>query len=333
MSKLVFIFLVLSTLFSQETEISKFFKYVMDIEFSQDILIGEISSLDVKDNNLLITDMIGSKVYLFDINGKLITELNAEDCIPGFHWRPMFAKYYEDGILVINSSPWGYRFSTDGDCKGSMDDEFIAPLDLCFLNNKKIVGYYNELDPYLAILTSSGETETKFGKFDNEFKNFRHRFEGGGLISDENDNIYQLESYTWKIKKYDKTGKFIGTIGTKPSFFRQIERDLDSNPVRVIRDFRKIVDGKTLVNSIFLLSKNIILIQYESSSSNNSMTFYLQIISNTGKDLIQELIRVSSPVLFAKDNYIYLSEQPSMTNGILPNPKLKVYKINDGKLK
>lgn len=310
----------------ENTIFEEYFNYTQTVKFRDDILIGAISFLDVSnDGRLLITDQISNKVILLNGTGESkLNELSVDDCYPGFNWRPIYAKFSVNEILLLNSIPWGFRFSHTGECQKIMDKEFIAPLHINFLNDGKIVGFYNEHEPYLALMNKEGVTIKKFGEYNKDFINFLYRYEGGGVICDKDDNIYQISPYNWEISKYSSNGKFIGKIGTKPTLFRQIEKDLSSSPAEVLKEFDSIINGKTLVHSIHLLSTLRILVQYTIINYSGTK-FFLQVLNLEGEQIIPKLIEIQEPVLCAKNSKIYLSHQPEMLNGNLPNPEIKVY--------
>jgi len=329
MKKLILIIAIItySLCSAQNNEIFKTIRKISEFTFPKELTIAEVTFIDVNQQYYLITDRISKKVYLINRQGaQKVKELSVEKCDPGFTWRPIIARFVKDGILLLNSIPWGYRFSSDGNCLGKMDIKFVAPLLVSGMRNGDIIGFYNSKEPFLCIMDKYGEEKKKFGQFSNEFKNFLYRYEGGGLVLDEYDNIYQIDSYDWQIKKFDSNGKFTRIIGKKPPFFRKIEKDISNDPVKLMKEFGELIENKTTTQSMYLLAKNKILIQYFSTNAKRNRVF-IQIVDYNGNELQSSEIAGTKRILFAQDNKLYFYNQPDLKNGILPNPKIEIYEF------
>ncbi|MGQ9798059.1 MAG: hypothetical protein ACUVRG_02025 [Ignavibacterium sp.] len=328
---IIFPFLMIEfnhSLFAQTREINFYnlVTKVRTIKPDEKILIGSINSLDIdKNGNILITDRVANQVYLLDPNGKLIRTLLPDSCHPGFNWRPFDAKFDKSGnILVLNANPWGYRFYKNGKCLGKMDIKFLAPLHISFLSDSSIVGYYNDLErPHLKMMDNLGREKFKFGRFPDEFKRIIYRLEGGGLITDKDDNIYQLNVISPEIFKYNKHGKLLKSFYKNPSYYQNIERDfLNDNPANVLSEVPKLLKDKTLALSLFLFNDDKLLIQFMQGNY-----YIIQICSLDGKYMKDE-ISIDKQILLAKHGLIYLTYQPEPDKkGNLPNPIIEVYKL------
>jgi len=302
-------------------------KKIKVITINDSLLIGDITYLDIdSENNLLITDMLSKKVYLFNTDDGVIKTLSPEKCTPGFNWQPFKAIFDKKGnIFVLNSAPWGYRFSADGNCLGNMDLSFIAPAHLAFLGNGSIVGYYNYGDGnHLKCMDNKGREIFRFGKFPKDFERLIYRFEGGGLITDSNDYIYHVNVNSPLVTKYDSKGNFIKSFMNEPSYLRKIERDLTSDdPLNALKEVPKLLANKTITTGIFLYEKNKILVQLSQSNY-----FGIELYNSDGKYLLTKEIILDKKILTAKNGYIYLAEQPPPDKqGNLPNPIIEVYKL------
>lgn len=321
------------TVFSQKREINFYnnAKKLKTIKFDDSLVIGDITYLDTDiNNNILVTDMLSKKVYLFNSDGGLIKTLSTEKCTPGFNWQPYKAMFDRKGnIVVLNSAPWGYRFNADGNCFGDMDISFIAPAHLAFLENGSMVGYYNYGDGnHLKYMDNTGKEKFRFGKFPKDFERLIYRFEGGGLITDNNDNIYQVNVSSPLVTKYDKKGNFIKEFMNKPSYLRIIEKDLSNNdPVNALKEVPKLLENKTTTTALFLYENNKILVLLS-----HSKYFGIELYNTDGKYLLNKELILDKKILAAKNGYIYLLLQPPPDKqGNLPNPVVEVYKLQSNK--
>lgn len=298
---------------------------IKTIKFDESILLGDISFLDIDDKkNLLLTDRVSQNVFLFSENGKLINTLSTEKCTPGFNWNPQKAYFNrQGGIVVINNAPWGYRFKSDGNCLTGMNLYFLPPLHLAFKEDGIMIGYYILDDGnHLKIMSKSGKEMKKIGTFPNGFKNLISRFEGGGLITDENDNIYQLNVNSPKVFKYSKDGVLIYDFMNRPSYLRLVDEDISEDPSKHFKQINNLAN-KTLSLGLFLLDKHKILVLL-SKNKNIGMEVY----NTDGKYLLKREIIIDKMILAAKDGLIYVSVQPPLdSEGKLPNPFIEIYKL------
>lgn len=301
-------------------------KYIKTITFSEKILIGNINFLDVNESvGILVTDRIAGEVYLFEESGNFINKVSPVLCYPGFNWRPIFSKFDKKGnILVINGGPWGFRFDSSGNCIGPMDISFLPPVHLDFLSNGQLVGYYNLDDGnQLKMMNSIGEKLFSFGNFPDEYKNLIYRLEGGGIVVDKHNNIYQVNVINPEIFKFNSEGQLINSFAKFPTYFRHVEKDLkQNNPVQIMHELPILLNHKTLVHGMFLYDEDILLLVFD-----NQKFFGLQFVNTSGEYLLNEELFIDRPVLSAKNGKIYLLNQPDLKNNFLPNPEIEVYEI------
>jgi hypothetical protein len=310
---------------------NNYFKKSNDIQLDNKILVAVISDLDIdSEGNLLVTDNVGKNVYLFDEKGRLKKKLSADSCHPGFNWIPLYARFSKNNeILVVNSGPWGFRFKKNGNCLGDMDQTYLASLHVCFKNNGNIIGYYNDYEngeAYLEEMDSLGKAIRRFGQFPKEFKNIISRLEGGGLVCDDNDNIYQLDVTSPNIVKYGPDGKYITTLFRAPSYFRRIVEDIkdySENPMKFMKQVKNLFENNTISFSLQLLDTKKIMILLL-----NNKKYGIEIFDLDGKFLLNDELITDKYIIAAKNGNIYVVIQPSMDkNGNLPNPKIEVYKF------
>jgi len=76
---------------------------------------------------------------------------------------------------------------------------------------------------YLLLKDINGRMIKKFGKFSKEFPNLLKRLEGGGIVVDSNNRIYQCEVHSPIIKVYHQRGNYIDSFGIYPEYYKEIE--------------------------------------------------------------------------------------------------------------
>ncbi len=299
-----------------------------EIILENKIIISSIAHLDIDDkDNLLITDIRGKQVLIFSREGKFIRKLSLEDCNPGFAWYPIKAKYSynSERIFLVNSIPWGFRFKGNGECLSAADKLFIAPFDFCFNPSGNIVGYYTTpIGSSIKIMDQFGSSKKEFKADLNEFKNLIYRIEGGGIITDDNGFIYQMNVISPTIYKYNPEGKFIKAIDVTPSFFRKADIDISPDPVQVMQNIGKMFKSYSFVASLHLLDTNKILIQYFHGRDR-----FFSVVDLEGEFIIEE-IQTEKLFIAAKNGKLYMVIQPEPDkNGILSNPKIEVYNLKE----
>ncbi len=321
--------IALSGQIKNEINFSKYFTKESTVKLSDKTVICEITALDYSGKNYLITDVYGKKVFLFDAkSGMLHCELNAAKTSPGYNWNPLVSYFNKEGIFVHNNMPWGYRFDTNGLGKGNMSSKFLGTPYFCFQTNGNFVGLYLSNNSYLSLMTNAGENIKNSNNIDFEYPNMINRYEGGGIIADEKDNIYQITCYDWKIKKYDRDLNYIKTIGSRPPYFDKIEHDLQNKrPTPGHNDLRNTLKDKSTILNMFYFAKGKILIQYYTPTKKKN-PIGIMIIDTEGNRITKEEIMIDRKIVLAKDNKIYLAIQPKGDANHLPNPIIEVYRYN-----
>ncbi len=302
------------------------FTKIKEINLSSKVVIGAIGAIDVfKKDNILVTDVISKKVFLFDNEGNLLKVLQPENCTPGFKLIPSFAMFNKKGdIYVINEIASGYIFNNNGDCIGAMDNFMHYP-HVAFLNDGDIIAYSNKGDGnYLVLATKTGKQLQKFGIFPNSYKHIIEIVRGGGLVTDDKNFIYQANVIGPEIIVY-KGNKFSGKIENYNVKFNSIGSDIKnpSDPLSMVNKFKELTINNTIIENLFLADSNLLLIQLY-----HEKKYSAQLVSTDGDKYLNKAIQLDSPFIFAKDGYAYDIIQPKPIKNRLPNPLIIVYKIN-----
>jgi hypothetical protein len=306
------------------------FRLTGTVRLDSAAMVGEVWSLAVSSRgDLLVADRMTHAVYLFAPNGTLRTKLGAEPCHPGFVWDPLVVMFnYSDEIYVVNnSSPRAYRFRKDGTCSGPLDLSFIPTPYMCFDRSGNLYGYYAivQQEP-LRKMDARGKLIHAWGEFPRGFIGVIDRVEGGGIACDDDGNIYWAVVTHPTIWKYNRSFHLVMEISDPPAYYRQVAPApslIGGGSANIMKEIGQRVKDRNLTVSLHLLAKNKLLIQYETRHG-----YGLQVFSVKGENLMKEDLRVGSPVRFARDNRIYIVEQPAPDkNGYLPNPEIKIYTL------
>lgn len=308
---------------------NQYFEFVKEITLPSDMILGDITAIDTYGDKIVIADKFGKNAYLINNNGKLLKRLNTDECHPGIKWFPYNAYFNKKGYIYIinNSPPWGFRFDKNGKCLGPVDATFVGAYWFAFTINDQIIGY-NQSNKYnknsLILMDAKGKEIKIFGVFPEAFKNLINRRRAGGLVTDKDDNIYQLNVCSYEITKYDKDGKYLKTLKCKPNRYLAPERDYSDTKdmQQMMRESRSMNDF-TNPERLYLLDENIIATEYW-----NKGVLELTLCDLEGNRLnINPITYEKQKSLFAKNGFLYFTFQADAdVKGNMPNPTIKIYR-------
>jgi len=308
---------------------NRYFEYVKKITLPNNMLVGDITSIDTFEDRIVMVDKLGKNVYLVTSNGKLIKTLNSDECNPGIKWLPYRAYFNKRGdiYVLINYPPWGFRFDKNGKCVGPVDRTFLGTFWYAFTLDNNIIGY-NRTNKYktnsLILMDEKGKEIKNFGVFPQEFKNLISTQMGGGLVADYEDNIYQLNVCSFEITVYNKKGELLKKINCRPNKYIPPQKDISKavNPQQIRKDFASLGDF-TNPERLYMLDKNVLAAEYW-----NMGTLELVLCDYEGIRLNKLPINYEKDKsLLAKDGLLYFAVQPDINkNGDIPNPYISVYR-------
>ena len=314
----------------------KYFEKVRTVRFDEPdtLLIGSIDRIDIDPaGRWLIVDRKGEQVLLFDATGTLLASLDPRTCHPGFTFWPMGAKFGSDEfILVLNSNAgqWGYRFTTEGACLGSVDREFVMPVST-FLDidpTGALYGAYVWPDREMRYMSAAGQTLMEFPLPPSKYPNADLRFSTGGLIAD-GAHLFYASALGPDILKIALDGTLVGRISERSSWFRSPRRDLPSDlPSGISRQAFKVVGEwvatATPTWSIFELTDQTFMVQY---TNGNQRGVGYQVFTKDGK-LVAEELGLQPLFIHGENGLVYHVVHPGMdSQGELPNPYVDVYQF------
>lgn len=338
-----------------DSEFLKYFTKAKTIKLDEKAPIQLIYSLDAdKNGKILITDT-KLKVFLFSSEGKLIKELKSDDCHPGINWKPTSAIFKQNGeIFVQNAFPGCMRFTNEGKCLKKVDDkDFVPGILMSSFTDGSFITYNNAIIPGVipfCIYNQDGKPITKFGKQQEEFKNFIKQLllmSIGGMVVDKKDIIYRVNFNKTEILKYDRTGKQLGTIFRKPDKYIQLREDIPilsipkinySDKADVEKNKKAMKKFKEETNKyaectysekLFLLDSDLLLLIYTIGDDHG-----VQIFNTNGTYLLKKDLKIfdgMKPIL-AKNGYLYFIEDADTKKDPDKfNPGIVVYKYTGKK--
>lgn len=314
-----------------ESYISAAFHKTHVISFSGNdtLLIGEVSAIDIgRDGRLVIIDEIGKQAILFEGNGAYITHLDASQCNPEVRFFPTGAKIKPDShVLVLGTSPWGFLFDGNGQCKSTMSIEFTSTrhYGLVVDDADKMIGLYSTgTGQVLRFMDGFGRSlrEVKLSK--SPAPGVDYRWRGGGLVKTAKHLYFATPSSA--LIQLDLEGLPVREFEFENRWFRQIKQDVpdpfDPDSRRLFRNLRRVDRNKSRVDNVLLLDDDLVMVQYHNGADRGAG---LQVFDDAG-NLVTELVQGDDFFIYARDGLAYRVVQPDMDgSGNLPNPHLEVY--------
>ncbi len=283
----------------------KHFKLAGTVRFDvpSTLILAQIDWIDRDaSGRWLITDQVGDQVMLFDAGGGLIASLNPTPCHPGLEFRPMEARFgAEDFIFVLNSgNQWGYRFTAEGECLGSVDREFSSPGSFDIDPTGKLYGDYDWPERTIREMDRAGATVKELPLPKSRFPNASRRFGQGGLVAD-GEHIFYAPPVEPEILKFAPDGTLIQRISRHSSWFRSPNKDLPPDAASVFAAMKDFVASMPLGPwGLFELTDEHLMIQY----SNRERGTGYQVFTKDG-ELIAEELGLRHVFMFGNNGRIY----------------------------
>jgi hypothetical protein len=314
-----------------ESYISPAFRKTHTISFSGNdtLLIGEVSAIDLgSDGRLVIIDQIGWQAILFEGNGAYITHLDARQCNPEARFLPTGAKIRPDSqILVLGTSPWGFLFDGDGQCKRAMSIEFAGTShnDLALENADKMIGICSMgTGQVLRFMDGFGRSIREVKLSESPAPGVDYRWVGGGLVKTTKHLYFATPSSA--LIQLDLEGRPVRVFEFENSWFRQIKQDV-TNPFdldipQLFRHLSRVGQNRSMVKDVLLLDDDLVMIQYYNGAARGAG---LPVFDDAG-NLVTELLKGDDFFTHARNGLAYRVVQPDTDDpGNFPNPHLEVY--------
>lgn len=323
-----------------DQEFLKYFKKVKTIQLDEKAPIKVILQLDVDKSGQILVSDVGGETFLFSPDGKLIKGLNSDECSPGMKWKLPRAAFLKSGeILKYDFLQQAVLFKNNGSClKKSNSKNFGSTFFSSFLDGSVI--YYNsfnmkDISPF-TICDKDGKELIKFGTILKEFPNASiYLSSKGGMTVDDNDIIYQAFFNNAQINKYDRTGKFLGSIFRKPDRYILLRNDMPkidinrakANDQQYVAEMDKYFVEYTYVDALYILDNSLIMLAYTYKEETG-----LQIFNTGGNYLLNNDLKLDKKTRIgtAKNGCLYFISKPDIKNyndnSSNYNPRIEVYK-------
>lgn len=320
--------------FINSPSFQRYFKRLGRIELSDDVLIGEFSSLQISPSGrLLIHDRTGHDVFLFEPDGRLVRTLSSEGCDPGLPWKPEGAVFSPTGeIFVTNNRNRDVLFNADGFCTRLVDRGLVPSRSTVLTESGDLFALVTQGSSgrYIQHFDIDGIARPRIAE-SNEFSVILPLLIAGGLAQDDTGRLYLGLPVGAQISVFDTSGTDLGRVGTAPEYFRPIERDLPDNHAR--RAIFGVMETSSSIVAISLLDTDTLILfirngfeDYETSEK----TIGLHVMSTSGETLTSIPILLSgykTMLLGARDGLLYRATYPDVDSDDDGNQSLIVYRF------
>ena len=288
------------------------------------LLLAGINQIDIGPaGRWLVTDRLGEQVLLLDSTGMLQASLDPSVCHPGFEFTPVKSRFGSDEVIFIATSGnhWGYRFTSEGQCLGSVDPEFALPKFLDIDPIGRVYSAYAYPDGMkLKHMSATGTNLDEIPLPPSKFPNATRRYDQGGLVAD-GTHIYYAPAPEPEILKLSLDGKLLMRISKRSSWFRSPAKDLSPDVAGLfaaMKDFNASIPW-----SLFELTDQLLMIQY----TNRERGTGYQVFTKDGA-LVAEELGLNMLFVHGANGRVYRSVQPGLdAQGELPNPYIEVYEF------
>lgn len=264
----------------------------------------KISDFDIVNGRIYISDMGNFRWSVFDTSGNFIKSAQ-----PFYNPKKIKEIYAENPSIIEN---YKNKF-------------YVSVIDIQY--NREL---QQSKSKAIAVLDTSLKINKVFGYMDAVYSKFRIYYATGVITVDENGSIYYSQRHTYKIYKYDNTGRFIKVFGIKGKF-REINENITAN-LSYEELKRKWMDFSE-TNSIFSSPQGYVFFQFDDMTEKIYITkswldriHYLKVYDTNG-NYIPSDIKLPG-WLIAVDNegklYIYENDEPG--NRIVGVYELKIIK-------
>lgn len=236
------------------------------IVLPDDVLLSS-AQLVVNDDYLGIFDRSQKLFLLYDHEtGEFLTKINASDSFPGFNWTPIQPKLLENEVFFTNSAPWGVYITYDNTVTQVAGHKFLATSAYDFVHDSLYIGFYTQHngEHELRGVDRDDQLVLRFDKVQLEFPNLAYRSDEKNQVLYHEDYIYFLSAYTNTIYVFNLSGQLERSFALDLEGFLKPGRDLrkvpGGNTQKLIQDWVQVTKGRSVVNRIYALSDNELLI-------------------------------------------------------------------------
>ncbi len=294
-------------------------------------LIGSVTQIDVSDDGrILLSDQFRNSVYLYDIASHQMKALSPDACHESLNWVPLDARFGPGRIYVMNNGPWGYLFSSAGDCEGEVDESFSLPRDIAFADDGTMYGYYpGPTGVELRIMDESGGL-IEAVPMEVSLPHLTGRVGSGGIDAD-NAYVYVSVSTDPHLHRYDRSNGRVERIAWTPPRFRSASGpDIDPGlpSEELFPAVRDLLRQSSLAARVYFLNNGMIVHQHFNSylPQDDARRYSLSFISSSSTPRVISHTFVDRPIAYARDNRLYRVILPDDIEGV-SNPMIEIIEL------
>lgn len=277
------------------------------IVIPDNIFVGDIATLDVEGDKILITDESIQQVLLFD-SQKWI-KLDPTVCHPGFRFSPIEAHFGdEEEIFISNSTIWGFRFKKNSDCVGAAHKDFLAPEKLHY--SDLVVGLSTDFEQSIIKVWNKDGSRTDVAfSFPNKFPNAEYRLKHAG-IAKLDDDIFVVNTLEPEIHKFEiSTGNHFSNSFNSEKF-KENKSDVPQsvNDPKLFKRLGEIFSSKSTNVDLFLVNEEYGVVVTATRSDNkkvyNCTFFSVEDLSISGEIELNEM-----PIYIGNDKAVFVNRK------------------------
>jgi hypothetical protein len=294
------------------------------IALSESAAVGEVSAADRNANgDLLVVDHIGNAVYVFGQRGQLLSELDPRGCGISYRFRPIYARFIGEEILVVNSDPWGLRFDHRGRCLGTLSAAFEAPAEIAISGESDVFGYF-PWDGTVKSYSRNGSVVSSFATPEFRYPNAAARVEGGG-IAVVGEELFVAEPFATEILVLNRDGRLLRTIDLHPLGLATPASDLgEGSAPEAMREAANLVSTASVIVMIAEVVPGVLLVQYRHPDRSMGIALF-----DADGRLLGHDPTFRNRIMYAGNGVALTVDQPDVDDrGYLPNPQFTTHTFN-----
>jgi len=327
------------------------FEKVRDVQLStqRDALIGRVTDLVIaSDGRIIVADDMGRQVLMFSPEGKFLRRIGRFGDGPGeYHSPSLVTVDPEQNIYVFDPTlAKVFIFDAEGNFKRLIfTREFVSRMAATssgvYLQEFTFQGR-NSIFQY----DTTGKLIRTFSSIPENFRELLMRLSaGGGLVADDQGNLYQITVAKYEILKFSPDGSLMAKFARTPPFLKPYPEKLPSH-ANDRRKFNELIFDRTLIHRLFYLKPGLLLVQLINHDAQRRPTVFFEIYDVYGRFVtgFPQVYNVfgrllSGKPLFGGDlvpNLVISSFDSSIcfeihihndSTGVALNPKLAFYRL------
>lgn len=317
---------------SVQSSFADLFQLVKEVQLdtSGGNYIGMISDVALtSEGHIIVTDhSIARQAFMFSSSGSFIGRIGGVGRGPGEYQNPAFVRLDKDGNIYITDigSDKLLVYTANREYKNSF--QLKKNPNRVAVNSK---GIYFQLFDFsekstLFHFSPEGKLLNSFSPIDEKFKPLLlFLYAGGGLVSDKDDNLYQLTVAKYEITKFSHSGTVLAKFRRDAAFLREHTASLPD--LRDRKAWQKLSYERTLIHNMFYLDPGFLLVQCINHDEKRNPDFVMEIFDLDGNLKAGEIHLPNMVVASAEDFICFVEQPPSNGSKQVPNPKLQFYRL------